>query len=436
MQRERRQGSAARLRAVEHSLIAVRWVAMPFALLQVLTYYLPYPDHTREAALVVVAAFAVGNAALHLAHLRWLDPQATFRISLAASLLEFAIAMGLVVVYTFDVDTAIFAILYLLPLEAAVRFGRRGALLTMAAATVAYTLREVWGHAHYGNDFVLASITYRMGIGFIIAAVVGSMAARYEREHQHVESLYETEREAADALRAANEIRNTFLSAVSHELRTPLTSILGLSATIQRRIEAGDTVDDTDRTMLRYVVEEARRLDLLLADLLDLERLARGVGHGTFVPTDLSDVVRRVAARLAAGSDRTIALDLRSVEASVDEPKVERIVENLLGNAIKYTPPATTVRVATTACRGGAMISVDDEGPGVPEGLRETVFEPFRRGTQASQHAPGTGIGLSLVRRFSELHGGRAWVEERAGGGASFRVFLPTDPERVRAPHA
>jgi signal transduction histidine kinase len=74
------------------------------------------------------------------------------------------------------------------------------------------------------------------------------------------------------------------------------------------------------------------------------------------------------------------------------------------------------------------LIVVEDDGEGVPEEMRQAIFEPFRQGTSAVSHAPGTGIGLSLVARFSELHGGRAWVQEREGGGASFRVFLPDGP--------
>ena len=77
---------------------------------------------------------------------------------------------------------------------------------------------------------------------------------------------------------------------------------------------------------------------------------------------------------------------------------------------------------------GGVVISVDDDGPGVAPGMTETIFEPFRQGPDAPQHSPGVGVGLTLVRRFADLHGGRAWVEPREGGGASFRVFLPAEP--------
>src|SRR5205085_12483000 len=105
------------------------------------------------------------------------------------------------------------------------------------------------------------------------------------------------------------------------------------------------------------------------------------------------------------------------------------IVENLLVNASKYTPTGSPVCIRVNAVDGGAMISVDDEGPGVPDDVKEAIFQPFR---QAERGSAGAGIGLSLVSKFAELHGGRAWVEDRPGGGACFRVFLAA-PEPAAA---
>ena len=107
---------------------------------------------------------------------------------------------------------------------------------------------------------------------------------------------------------------------------------------------------------------------------------------------------------------------------------MERIVENLVTNAVRYTPPGTPVWVKVGSHERGALITVEDAGPGVSPELRKAIFEPFRQGEEVIQHSPGVGVGLTLVKRFAELHGGRAWVEERDGGGASFRVFLPRDP--------
>jgi signal transduction histidine kinase len=113
------------------------------------------------------------------------------------------------------------------------------------------------------------------------------------------------------------------------------------------------------------------------------------------------------------------------VRIAVDAPKVERIMENLVVNAAKHTTAGTTIWVRVQPQRDGVLLLVEDEGPGVPAQLREQVFQPFHKGRNIADHAPGSGIGLALVAQFASLHGGRAWVQDRPGGGASFRVFLP-----------
>ena len=110
---------------------------------------------------------------------------------------------------------------------------------------------------------------------------------------------------------------------------------------------------------------------------------------------------------------------------TADPAKIERIIENLLMNAARHTAADRRIWLRLSAYENGALICVEDDGVGVPADLREEIFEPFRQGPTASPHSPGTGIGLSLVGRFAELHGGRAWVQDREGGGASFRVFIP-----------
>jgi signal transduction histidine kinase len=121
-----------------------------------------------------------------------------------------------------------------------------------------------------------------------------------------------------------------------------------------------------------------------------------------------------------------IAVRSEPVLAEVDPAKVERIVENLLANARKHTPRGTEVDVWVERRDTGVLIAVDDRGPGVAEEEREAIFEMFNRGGDLSAIVPGAGVGLALVAEFTALHGGRAWVEENPGGGASFRVFLPS----------
>jgi signal transduction histidine kinase len=232
------------------------------------------------------------------------------------------------------------------------------------------------------------------------------------------------EREAAERLRALDEMKNTFLAAVSHELRSPLTSILGLALTLER----SDMPDEDRNDLLERLAANARKLDRLLKDLLDIDRLNRGMIEPQYRVTDVGVLARRTVDSLDALSERTVLVQAESVVLSVDPAKVERIVENLLMNAARHTTVDSTIWLRVEATDDGVFIAVEDDGPGVPKELADAIFEPFRQGTTPAPHAPGTGIGLSLVSRFATLHGGRAWVEEREGGGASFRVLLPGRP--------
>jgi signal transduction histidine kinase len=205
-------------------------------------------------------------------------------------------------------------------------------------------------------------------------------------------------------------------------LRTPLTAILGLSLTLERQPDAGAAeVEDISGRIAR----NARKLDKLVNDMLDLDRLTRGIVEMTRYPVDLARLVQSVVDS-TEGVDQSVHKNLEPVFVEVDAAKVERIVENLVSNAARHTPKTAEVWVRVGPFEQGALLAVDDSGPGVPKAEHEAIFDEFRRGSQSAMHAPGMGVGLSLVRRFAEMHGGRAWVEDRGDNpGASFRVYLP-----------
>lgn len=262
----------------------------------------------------------------------------------------------------------------------------------------------------------------------------GSLEDVTERRQaeEHLARAWQREREAAQRLRALDEMKNTFLAAVSHELRTPLTSILAAAVTLERR--EGRLDPEQRRTLLTGLASAARKLDRLLSDLLDLDRLRRGMIEPKRAPTDVGDLVQRVVREWNLLDDRPVTVETEPVVLEVDGAKVERIVENLLANAARHTLPETPVWVRVRAEQDGVLIAVEDAGPGVPEEARTIIFEPFRQGAGAPSRSRGVGIGLSLTARFAELHGGKAWVEEREGGGASFRVFLPGTTGEARPP--
>jgi PAS domain S-box-containing protein len=241
----------------------------------------------------------------------------------------------------------------------------------------------------------------------------------------------EHEQRATEELRQVGEIKNALLAAVSHELRTPLTSVIGFAELLRRH--DGELSGERREHLLSSLCRNALRLERLLGDLLDLDRLDRSVIEPVRRPTPVSELIARVIARLDA-SDRTIHVELEPVEASIDGPKVERIVENLLVNAVKHTYTGSSIWVRIASARGGVLLTVEDDGPGVADELKPMIFDAFVQGEGPHRtHSPGTGIGLSLVARFAELHGGSASVSDRPGGGARFQVYLPDGPPEAGA---
>ena len=244
-----------------------------------------------------------------------------------------------------------------------------------------------------------------------------------KQAEQALQRALEAERQGADRLRELDDMKNAFLRAVSHDLRTPLTAVLGSSLTLER-LRSTLSVDDQDR-LIHAISHNAHRMQRMLADLLDLDRLTRGILEPVRVWTDLAPLVHSLIEDSGIHEDHVVHIDVEPLLVNVDVPKVERIIDNLVTNARRHTDPGTAVWVVIRRTEAGALLIVEDAGPGVSEDKRAKIFEPFMQLRQPSSPSLGVGIGLALVAKFAELHGGRAWVEERVGGGASFRVLLP-----------
>ena len=176
---------------------------------------------------------------------------------------------------------------------------------------------------------------------------------------------------------------------------------------------------------------QGRRLDQMLLDLLDIDRLQRGVIEPNREQLDITREVTDTVEAVAV-STHPVRVSTTPVTGFVDRGHLARIVENLVRNAVKYTPAGTPVWVDVRQDATGSQVIVSDAGPGVPEEQRRAIFGAFIRGDDAHP-SPGTGVGLDLVRRLAELHGGRAWVDERPGGGARFWVTLPDSVAAARS---
>jgi signal transduction histidine kinase len=218
-----------------------------------------------------------------------------------------------------------------------------------------------------------------------------------------------------------HDAKNAFLNAVSHELRTPLSVVLGSAETLDR---LSDRLSEEQRgTLVHRLHGQARKLDRLLHDLLDVDRLNRGVMSSRREPTNLFELAEQTVDTLDITS-HSVTIEGEPVVAEADAGQLERIVENLVLNAVKYCPEGTRIAVQVRRVDDTLRLSVSDEGPGIPDPDKDRIFEPFLR-LDRSHPSPGTGVGLSLVRRFVELHEGTVWVEDVEPTGSRFVVSLP-----------
>ena len=227
-------------------------------------------------------------------------------------------------------------------------------------------------------------------------------------------------------LRANDESRTRFFANVSHELRTPLTLILGPVGRLLKR----ERLDSEAHQQLEVVERSARMLQRHVNDLLDIAKLEAGSMLMRYVRTDLAQLVRLVASNFESPmADRGIRYEVDSpphLPAEVDPEKVERMLLNLLSNANKFTPEGGTVRLSLEARGERVLIRVQDNGPGVPESMRDAVFERFRQVEDSMERVHGgTGLGLAIVREFAQLHEGTVQLADAPGGGALFTVDLP-----------
>ena len=220
-----------------------------------------------------------------------------------------------------------------------------------------------------------------------------------------------------------------FVADASHELRTPLTSILANLELLESEL------DGERREMAESALRSSRRMRRLVADLLLLARADAG-REVPAVPVDLSAVAREAAAEAGAlSSDHPLSLDLPgSVAVSGVADDLHRLAGNLVENALLHTPPGTPVTVSVRREGDSAVLEVADRGPGVPEELRERVFERFASGAGDGATSRGSGLGLAIVKAVADAHGGRVELSAADGGGARFRVTLPaTDAAPVRS---
>jgi two-component system, OmpR family, sensor kinase len=255
---------------------------------------------------------------------------------------------------------------------------------------------------------------------------VGELAQTLDQMLRSLDAA-RTEREQA------MEKQREFVADASHELRTPLTSVIAnlelLQASLQRPL------GDEDREMVDSALRSSRRMSRLVADLLLLARADAGrVSERT--DCDLAEIAGSAAAEIApVAAGRRLEVDNgRAIPVRGNPDELHRMVVNLLDNAVRYTPEGSTIALRLTADEQSATIEVEDNGPGIPEELREQVFDRFVRGSGPSDTAGGvgTGLGLAIVRAVAHSHGGEVRATRSPHGGALLIVTLPRERSEER----
>jgi two-component system sensor histidine kinase KdpD len=362
----------------------------------------------------------------------------------AASVAAVAVVTGAIALLKGHVPVLSLAVLYLL------------AIISVAVAWgIVYAAGVAIGSMLAFNFFFLPPLYtltiqdsrnwFALLVFLVTAVVVSELASRSRRRAEEAEASLQAlrglaeERERlaqealeAEALRRSDALKTALLRAVSHDLRSPLMAIL-TSAGALAHDELSLAPDDR-RELAETILGEAERLDRLVSNLLDLSRLEAGAAVPEPGDWPVDDLVLQALDDVESGSRVEVVLpEDDSPLVHADMHQAERIVANLVENALRYSPADEPVRVQVRETGSEVLVRVVDHGPGIPPGEAGRIFEPFQRGT-LTRPVRGAGLGLAIARGFAEANGGRVWVESHAGQGATFVLALPVARAQAKVP--
>lgn len=295
------------------------------------------------------------------------------------------------------------------------------ALLVMAAAVALAVARVRAAERRYRaqvarlSDWVDRAATGRLGPPSFDDTVESSLDAR-------LRTLLAGAEVARAQVGAERDAVRELVGSVAHQTKTPLTTIL-----LHTELAAEQPLPDEARRLLGTVAEQTRHLDDLVSTLVTAAALESGAVQVAPVPCPVADLLAGAVHRVAVPAEqRDVAIEVAATDGVVlaDRTWGREVLANLLDNAVKYSPPGSTVRVAVTAAEVFCRIDVVDHGIGIAEAETASVFARFYR-SPAVADRPGLGIGLSLVRQVVHLHGGFVRVRSRLGEGSTFSVFWP-----------
>jgi signal transduction histidine kinase len=232
-----------------------------------------------------------------------------------------------------------------------------------------------------------------------------------------------------------NDLKNQFLGMAAHDLRNPLQGILSYSQFLLDEIS--NKLDLSQVEFLTAIRDQSQFMARLINDLLDVTAIESGKLQLDLQPVDLIRLVQANLARnrlIAARKNITLGLEASPVPLLLlDATKIEQVLDNLVTNAVKFSPAGSHVQVCIQVSGAEILVSVQDVGPGIPPEQMSRLFQPFQRGRRGTGGEKSTGLGLTIVKRIVEGHGGKIWLESQVGVGTTFFVSIPVQSVEVSA---
>lgn len=300
-------------------------------------------------------------------------------------------------------------------------FGIRGGVIAALIAAAIFVVEILTLHDLVARDVALNGIYLRFTVYLFAGIILGYLSQARQRRTETIEKL--------------DDQKNIFMGMAAHDLRNPLSSIALTSYMLLEDIEEKPPSSDKMKMTLEAIHGTSGRMLMLIDDLLDITSIEAGKLDLKCTPCNYMDLVEHNAELnriIAKGDDVEIVVDAANdlPEISIDAAKIDQVLNNLLGNAIKFAPPKTSIAVSVKTTSDGVMTQVIDEGPGISSEDMPHIFDPFYRSELSGAKKRSTGLGLAIVKHIVEAHGGRIWAESKPGKGATFTFTLPAERAR------
>ncbi len=401
---------------MERWMTYVRWFGVLFGVLAVGTQ----PSYPGPATLwfawIIVGLLAGGSIAIWNLIDRAVTPSQRARLAAAGFVLDAVVVMGLVWAFAYERPYITWALLILIPMEGALRYRLKGALLGALLVAAFFVPQSLHRAALIDEAFDGTTYVFVAGLSALVAGIAGVMAENWYEQNRAFE---------AQSMKLAefDRLKDRFLAVTSHEIRGPLTAIITGVDTIWKRGER--IADDQRNRLLEMVSQQGHQLARLVDDLLVTSQLQNGVltlqpAWGEVQAT----VSQAVEAAAAKRREHQLELFIDPLRAEIDHSRIGQIVRNLVENAYKYTEDRSNVAVTIVAADDGITLDVADDGPGIPADKRLQLFEAFSRIDETAAGQEGVGLGLYVVSQLVGAMHGRIDLRS-SSSGTTFSIFVP-----------